>query len=473
MCNKCPPRKGGKRARRKRVISDPTAAFERAYVINLDRRADRWRRFCEQLPADWPFVAPFRWAAVDGRLAQPPAWWQAGRGAWGVYRGFVTILERCLSDGVESVLLMEDDAVCCDDFANQVTQWLRAVPESWQMLYLGGQHLDRPRKLSEQLWEAQNVNRCHAWAVRGEMIAETYAHLTNTPWPACRSGKPAHVDHHLGRLHKRHYEAGDRAVLCPPQWFVGQAADARSDVCAKEVPLRFWGAVKPNKPPAAPESSVTRAVIAVLGPFRGGTSCTAGVLHRLGVSMGNAWATIRGAPRGTYEAQQLAAQCRKLHQEPHMTPLTDRAGRVTALRKWAIGRERTIAEPAPIGAKHPSFCLMVPELLEAWPKVRFVVVERPLEESVASLRRLGWGWPPAIVEPTLRRMVETRDRDLQAVDPSRVLRIRYDELLADPAAVCQRLAEFAGVDPSADQLAAAVEFVDPKLRTFHNEEVGK
>ena len=52
--------------------------FERVYVINLPRRAERWEAFVQRLPADWPFRVPERYVAIDGGLATPPDWWKGG-----------------------------------------------------------------------------------------------------------------------------------------------------------------------------------------------------------------------------------------------------------------------------------------------------------------------------------------------------------------------------------------------------------
>jgi hypothetical protein len=457
-------------------MPDPTTAIDRVCVVNLDRCPDKWQRFAAGLPADWPFPVPARFAGIDGQQVKPPAAWHAGRGAWGIYRSFVAILERCLSDGVRGVLLLEDDALFRADFSARVVEWLRHVPEDWGLLYLGGQHLARPRKLTDQLYEPQNVNRCHAWAVSSAALEEVYQHLIDLPWDKTRSGKPMHVDHRLGQLHARHYAAGDRRVLCPPQWLVGQAA-GRSTIAGKDVPDRFWTnaaayraksdrsdrSVRSDRSAAA---SDPRPVIVVLGPFRGGTSCTAGLLHQLGVSMGASWSTIPGNPKGTFEARRLAQFCRRVYKEPWLVAQTTRAQRVAGLQAWLADRQHAVPAPAPIGAKHPSLCLMVPEILEAWPGARFVAIDRPLAECVASLAKLkNWGWPAESIEPTLRRLVETRDRDLAALPAERVLRIAYRDIVADPTAAAQTLAAFAGVAPAPNVLAAAAAWVDPALWT--------
>ena len=46
-----------------------------------------------------------------------------------------------------------------------------------------------------------------------------------------------------------------------------------------------------------------------------------------------------------------------------------------------------------VGAKHPLLSLCGDDLVEAWgPAVRFIWTWRPLDESIASIRRTDWWW---------------------------------------------------------------------------------
>lgn len=441
------------------LMQTPADAFERVYVVNLDRRPDRWRQFAERLPNDWPFAQPIRFAAVDGQVVTPPAWWKAGKGAWGIYRSFLTILERCLNENVRSVLMLEDDACFCEDFSAKAMEWLRHVPSDWGMLYLGGQHCKKAQQINPWLLQPQNVNRCHAWAVNHTMMRETYNHLNEQHWGTTSAGAAKHIDHHLGALHQRHFDRFDQLVLCPPGWFVGQAA-GRSNICGKELGLRLWENIPVR---LSPIPQVTRQVIAVLGPYRGGTSCVAGCLHRLGVSMGHAWATIPANPTGTYEAVALAKFCRASFQEWRMTESTNRRARIAGLRSWALSRQRDIRAPAPIGAKHPTLCLMIPEMLEAWPAVKFVAVHRPENEVVQSFAKCGWCNSPAVTEQTAKLLIETRDQTLHRLPDRQVLHVDYHALLANPASELNRIVGFASIAPSDAQMDEAIKFVNPKL----------
>jgi hypothetical protein len=124
-----------------------------------------------------------------------------------------------------------------------------------------------------------------------------------------------------------------------------------------------------------------------------------------------------------------------------------------------------------IGAKNPKFCLLIPELFEAWPGCKFVVVHRPVEESVQSLTKLGWWRATQRPESLLRRFVETRDRDIAAVPRERVLHFDFADFLSDPRKHLEAIAKYAGVEPSPEQYQRAYEHVNPGLRHYRAGEI--
>lgn len=197
-------------------------------------------------------------------------------------------------------------------------------------------------------------------------------------------------------------------------------------------------------------------VIAVVGPFRGGTSCVAGMLHKMGVSMGDDFRPPKTAnPRGFFESESLGNICRQSFPEPWLKELTDAKWRVDRLREWAAIRNRGI-----FGAKHPTLCLMVPDMLAAWPDLRIVSVQRPVTEVQRSLTDLGWGWPAEAVEQQVPRMVRERNAYLTAVPH---LEIPYRFCVERPDKASVLLADFAGVSPTSEQLADAAAHVDRSL----------
>lgn len=201
-------------------------------------------------------------------------------------------------------------------------------------------------------------------------------------------------------------------------------------------------------------------VVCVLGQFRGGTSCVAGVLHALGVPMGSGWPTRpRSNPRGTFEDRALAKLCRRAFREPGLVQQLPSAQRIRRFRRWADHREGRL-----IGAKHPTLCLCVPQLVAAWPAVRFVAVDRPPQESVASMARAMWRWSTDQAAAGTRRLIETREKDL-AASGRPVHRVAYHDLLTDPAAAVAALIAALDLQPTEEQRHAAIASINPAFRT--------
>ena len=91
----CVQRESTKGARLKMI--EFKTFFERCYMINLDRRPDRWAQIQRDMMPSWPLAAIERWSAIDGRVVTPPAWWKTNKGAWGCYRSHAGIIEKCLT----------------------------------------------------------------------------------------------------------------------------------------------------------------------------------------------------------------------------------------------------------------------------------------------------------------------------------------------------------------------------------------
>jgi hypothetical protein len=187
--------------------------------------------------------------------------------------------------------------------------------------------------------------------------------------------------------------------------------------------------------------------VAVLGLYSSGSTAAAGCLRHLGVALGPPfWGNY-------YESEWLSARLRAWWDEPRLVESAGRAERVRVLWEWVEGQERTAAR---VGAKHPLLCLCGPDLVEAWGEgVRLVWAYRPLENSIRSLERRGW-WPDAgAVQRRLWHAVTAFLADREH------LRVEFADLMADPARQARRVADFLGLEPTAEQLAAAVASVRP------------
>jgi hypothetical protein len=421
--------------------------FARTYCVTLDRRPDRWTEFQAALPQPLPFPAPVRYAAIDGKICKPPAWWRQGAPAWGCYRSHLNIIESCLNEGVESVMIFEDDATFCPDFNDKLTELKASLPNDWDMLYLGGQLLfardkgNEPLRLNDWCYQPYNVNRTHAYAVNGKFLSTLYKHLNATDvW---RSGH--HIDHHYGRLHQqRKYN-----VIIPPYWLVGQN-ESHSDIKGQEMPTRFW------LDATTYEKDVVHPFVLVVGLHASGSSCLATCLHKLGVHMGNSFAYRPDSG----EAKGLAKICEDMMPFPRVDCAKSQEWLTRELVKWAKGRSAEAHQKGGIaGAKYPHLCALSKPLEDYFgDKLRVIHIDRPLGDSIASLQKREPHRKPESIE-ALQRYLHDEKSKMLARHPDH-LTINYYDLLASPAEELQRATEWLGIRPSGHQISQAAFHVD-------------
>lgn len=207
--------------------------FDRIAVITLRRRPDRLAAFRQRMGAAWPDGLSRLEVvdAIDGTVCPKPDWFTGPPGAWGCYRSHHRLIEDSLHAGHESVLIFEDDATFVEDFTTRLAELLAALPSDWGQAYLGGQHLRKPVPGEKGIVVGTNINRTHAYALRGrQRMAEVYQWLHGGHHWRGRH----HVDHHYGRLHARKFPA-----YAPIQWLCGQA-EGTSDIQGKAEKERWW-----------------------------------------------------------------------------------------------------------------------------------------------------------------------------------------------------------------------------------------
>jgi len=426
--------------------------FDRVCVVSLARRPDRLSDFRSRVPADFPFGEIEHVEAIDGRLVKHPAWWRQGGGAWGCYRTHLRIIEESLQRGHERVMIFEDDATFCDGFAEKATAYLSALPAGWMQAYLGGQHLRRPIAVegNDAVLRAANINRTHAYAINGRAgLLALYRHLHATQdW---KHGH--HIDHHYGRLH----QSSRQGFYTPRDWLCGQAGGT-SDVACKPVEERWWARTR------QPMSSTGGTFVAVIGLHRSGSSAVAMMLHRLGVSMGNRLGGYESAGGG--EAVGLAHICEWAARFPAVGIQQPRRELEQRLTQWI---ETRLAGTQIAGGKYPHLCAMGDELLSACgDRLRVVLCDRPLEESIDSLQRRSRkakGWLAVTdeqAEAVQRWLWAEREAFLARLPAEQVLRLPWDRTQADPAASVADIVEFLGIEPTPEQVAAAVAHIQPQ-----------
>jgi hypothetical protein len=183
--------------------------------------------------------------------------------------------------------------------------------------------------------------------------------------------------------------------------------------------------------------------------------------------MGN---TLGGYEKtGGGEAVGLAQICERAARFPQTRIRLPKNKLVRNITQWIRSRQREAAKIGTIaGGKYPHLCVMGDELKAICGEgLRVIHISRPLEESIESLKRrsrLATGWlrvtdeQAEAVQRWLWEGKETFLRDVGHLD------VEYDDLLRDPGSQIQRIIDYLEIEPTNEQIAAAIAHVDAGQR---------
>ena len=186
--------------------------FDRIYALNLDRRPDRWSRLVGM--ADRHDIIINRFPAVDGyqkpnkqeweqyyrgglvacpqnvRPVNNPreyyldydsdiarvAFWEKrygkkaiqSPGAWGYLLAMIKLLEQAMEEDLESLLVLDDDAVFHRDINKLFKEYVRQVPDNWKILQLGTlQYNWEDNWIS---WHSENLYCCNGSSIASHAV---------------------------------------------------------------------------------------------------------------------------------------------------------------------------------------------------------------------------------------------------------------------------------------------------------------
>jgi len=435
----------------------------KSYVINLNRRSDRLKIFYDSLPKDWPYEQPIVYKAIAGKLCNHPSWWNQGGGAWGCYKSHMNIIEQELNNDPkeENILIFEDDAIFCENFVFKMQSFLSMVPKDADQIYLGGQHLKPPTDQGS-IYLANNINRTHGYIVTKRGLLTLYRWLNETKdWP-----NKCHIDHHYGRAHR------DKKIIAytPKEWLIGQRADNQSDVSWKPVIERWWQRPLDNSNTTNNQQPIIKnqdIFVAVIGLHRSGSSCTAMILHKLGINMGDKLGGYESKNGGGGEAQRLASICEQAARFPSTNFILNKDIIKQNLNRWInetllkAKRQNTIA-----GGKYPHLCAMGDILLDILgDRLRIIHCDRPLEDSIDSLKRRSQkctGWlniSDEQAENVQKWLWESKNIFLQKVNPKFIYNLNHYELMNNPEQQVDNIINFLNIGVTQDQRNNAIKHV--------------
>lgn len=215
--------------------------------------------------------------------------------------------------------------------------------------------------------------------------------------------------------------------------------------------------------------------ILVLGVPRSGTSCVAGVLHKIGVDMGAGHFQPRDKfnPRGYYEDLRWRYANQRITGRGYSLKAANVQGVGKAQRMIYRKLARECKAKPLWGIKDPWLCFLGqflwPILHDTGIHTKMIVIDRDRAASVASVARHlkqsyhNKGNAERIIDAWqegLERQIETYSGPLY--------RVQYEALVGDPLPTVQALATwvFNGVDMSCGSIELAAQWVTPRLKHF-------
>jgi glycosyl transferase, family 25 len=106
--------------------------FKEIVCINLDSRPDRWSECCKIFKDAGIHDRVKRFSAIAGKGETPYA-----SGALGCALSHCAILKKCLSQGLDNVLVLEDDVYIRPDAQEVLNLAIKELPKNWDLFYLG------------------------------------------------------------------------------------------------------------------------------------------------------------------------------------------------------------------------------------------------------------------------------------------------------------------------------------------------
>lgn len=124
--------------------------FDKIFVINLDRRPDRYEDFKKEM-SKYGIENVERFSAIDGSTISTndvPLL----TGEIGVLLSHLEIIKKCKEEGYDNVLIMEDD-VCFSEEILKLEEYMSSVPSDWDFIYFGGNHVygQPPKFINEKV----------------------------------------------------------------------------------------------------------------------------------------------------------------------------------------------------------------------------------------------------------------------------------------------------------------------------------
>jgi len=145
--------------------------FDKVFVINLDKRPDRLERFKNRIKILGESLGTTvdKFKAVDGTKIPESERNNWSAGAAGCKLSHINLIAECREKKYKSVLILEDDVTFVSDFPSKFQELMGAVPDSWDMVYFGGNQQPGSLIPYKGICHKVKVYSTHAYAVKDTM----------------------------------------------------------------------------------------------------------------------------------------------------------------------------------------------------------------------------------------------------------------------------------------------------------------
>jgi len=182
--------------------------FDGIFFINLDRRKDRLEQITKQL--NIVEINAERISAIDGNELDPDPKIGNGwnhKGVAGCALSHRKIIQLAKSRGYKNFLVIEDDTIFSDTFGEDLKFFMKQIPDDWDMIYFGGNHLGGLKPVDVNVGRCQHTLTTNMYAMKHTLydivlnaISETveglempvdvlYTKIQNGPYN-CYAAKP-------------------------------------------------------------------------------------------------------------------------------------------------------------------------------------------------------------------------------------------------------------------------------------------
>jgi GR25 family glycosyltransferase involved in LPS biosynthesis len=133
--------------------------FDKVFVINLDKRSDRWSKVIESFKKI-NFSNYERFSAIES-----PNGWE------GCKASHLSIIKKAKDNGYNNVLIFEDDFILADNFNEIINTVLEQIPPDWDMLYFGGNTVrcKQIESISENILKVDSMLAAHCYAIKNTL----------------------------------------------------------------------------------------------------------------------------------------------------------------------------------------------------------------------------------------------------------------------------------------------------------------